>query len=152
MRIHRPLAVRWMKPTDLDRVVELDRQTHEEAHWNRSTLTSMMKTDGLVVLVHVRGAVDGYLAYRIEARHLEIIRVGVDPHQQRRGVGRALLGALGERVAENPRFNRLACSVSERDTSIHHWLKACGFRAVRVDRGCGVWGEDSYRFVRRRSM
>jgi ribosomal protein S18 acetylase RimI-like enzyme len=85
--------------------------------------------------------VAGYLFFRLEDRAIHLVRMGVDPADRRRGVGRGLIAFAQGYLSKKRRD--LIVDVHERDLQAQLFLRACGIRLVAIKRR---EGGDFYRF------
>lgn len=131
---------------------DTERLTHLDARAGHGPLASLvpaaLKQEGLLVVVATYdSATTGLLAYRPRRGYLEVVRVAVLPERQRQGVGAALLRRVFGFLKGMDR-DRLVANVPDDNLAAQLWLKACGFVALRVNRG-GPDGPDTYRMVKR---
>ncbi len=133
-----------MRPNDTRGVLELEEKTQAKPLSRRLLMSALAR--GYVVVVFDDDddhGVVGYAAYRAREADVELARVGVHPDYRRKGVGRALLSAIFNRLHLLDR-DRLTVWVSQWEKETHLWLSACGFKAVGIRRI--EPSQDTYRF------
>jgi len=87
-------------------------------------------------------------AWRPDPLSLELTHVHVAPEWRRRGVGRALLAKLDEKLSRSE--DCIHVTVPDAHLPVQLFLRAAGYKAVRVLRG-HYGSEDDYLMERRRS-
>jgi ribosomal-protein-alanine N-acetyltransferase len=100
---------------------------------------------GLVVTDYWSHQALGFCIYRRHKRYYELLSLAVHPHYRRRGLGKALLIKLCNKLCEK----RKAILLHVRQTNLNAQLffKACDFKAVKVlRRYYPDTREDAYRF------
>jgi ribosomal-protein-alanine N-acetyltransferase len=88
------------------------------------------------------GRIAGYMVYEFDAHCFRVCNLAVHPDCRRRGVGAGMLRALQQKLRRTGR-RLLVADVSETTLAAHLFLRACGLRAVAVER---CVGESYYRF------
>jgi GNAT superfamily N-acetyltransferase len=144
------LVIRKIAPTDLGYCVAIDAAcVGTEAAWTFQDLADYLawpEHGGQVALWDGRPV--GFLLYRADraTRRLHLTRMGVSPIWHRRRVGTRLVRRLREWLAAVPDVTLVAL-VHERQLGLQCFLRAVGFRAVRICRGCHDNGaSDAYLF------
>lgn len=152
--------IRWMIRRDLREVLEIDGAGFSTSPLGEEALLGLLRQRDVIGMVTEEvpawdgegptpdGPVLGFMVYRLEKSRLVLLRLAVHPAYRRQGVGRAMLAKLAGKLSSHRR-TRIALDVAEGNLAAQLWLKACGFTAVRVDRGAADDGTDSYRFVYR---
>jgi ribosomal protein S18 acetylase RimI-like enzyme len=117
--------------------------------WRRGELLDFLQ-DGLSsgVVAESEGRILGVLLFRIRCDEvvLPIVALVVDADYRRRGIGSLLLHGLGRNLSSID-SGRIEALVSERDLAAQLFLRANGFRVVRIDRQA-LDGDDGYLFQR----
>lgn len=150
MRLH----CRWMIRRDLPEVLEADSYYNARNPWLEEDFLHFLRKRNCIGMVVEQGErVVGFMVYELHKDHLELVRIAVHPTMND-GEAKVAVAAMLDRLAAKlsaHRRNRISLTVDERDTHIHHALKANGFEAVRVERGWWTDEDDSlhdgYRFV-----
>ncbi|MDR3638871.1 MAG: N-acetyltransferase [Isosphaeraceae bacterium] len=142
------VPVRWMIRDDVAAVLSIEGASFDRP-WGAAELLSALRTEGVVgVVAESGGCVAGFMVYAPRGRAIDVLRLAVAPGARRRGVGRQLLGRLAARLAPAGR-TRIALGVPERLLTAQLFLRACGFRAIAIERGeGGETREDVYVFER----
>lgn len=134
-----PIVVRRFVPGDLGAVVALwhrtttatytfipgeDRRTIEEA---RAAFSEWILPKCDLHVAECGGCVAGFLATNVGGggRHLYVDRIYVDPAQQRRGVGRALMD-----VAFDASPGRIRLHTHQENRGARRFYERLGFRAI----------------------
>lgn len=145
------MRLRWMIKYDLDRVMEVQEQSHMEVV-PRSILCRWLRESKVIGMVaeqeDYQGRKDfpviaGYLIYEVNRCSINIRHFRVSPEHQWKGVGRFMMDQLKRKLNEVRKVIRVC--IPERDLTAQLFLKACDFRAVSIERD---WrnDEDGYRF------
>jgi ribosomal-protein-alanine N-acetyltransferase len=87
---------------DLDRAAGLHRQAFEplgERPWTSRDMAELLASPGVAGLfLEVEGRADGFALWRTAADEAELLTIAVQSERRRHGLGRALLGAIVERL------------------------------------------------------
>jgi ribosomal-protein-alanine N-acetyltransferase len=144
------LTIRLMFNRDLARVLEIERRSPGE-HWTRKDFLPVFHaadTDGWVA--EADGRIVGFMIFQVQnaggSRLVVLRNIAVAPYWRRSGVGRAMLERLDEKLrgAED----RIQAVVAESNLPAQLFLRAAGYKAVRVLRG-HFGSEDGYLMERR---
>lgn len=135
--------MRWIVGRDLPAVEAIEVEAvGPGAAWAEIDLRRALSSRDVIGLVaeSPAGYVAGYVVYRLDEGAIEILRLGVDLHRRRQGVGRAMLdhvrGKLDRlRPVARPRRTRILAAAPDDRLDVHLWLAACGFEAVSISRG-----------------
>jgi ribosomal-protein-alanine N-acetyltransferase len=140
------VTIRPLVPADLPAVFGIERESFAVPWTEEDFRRELRLAIGLAADVELGGkALGGYLIFRRAPSGLWISNLAVDPRWRRIGVAGDLVQRLAaERVDGR---GRIAAHVGERNLSAQLFLRARGFRAVRVVRSCYAPGEDAYRFA-----
>jgi [ribosomal protein S18]-alanine N-acetyltransferase len=95
-----PPLVRPARTEDLDRIVELEKTCFSDP-WPRELLAYELTHPGSILLVALPeegNPVSGYVSFRHALGEAELLRLGVDPAERRRGIARALVEPGLERL------------------------------------------------------
>lgn len=142
MRVHQ----RWLIRRDYQEVLAIDRDGFDPP-WTEDEFLARLRqrtTIGMVAESFDRpGGEDwcpvvGFFVYTLHEGHVELHRIAVAPRYRRRGVGRAMLAKLSEKLSAHRRTSAVL-SVPDGNLAAHLWLRECGWRAEGVD-------EDEYLF------
>lgn len=137
------LYCRWLIHRDLPALAEIEESSFAD-HWSADDFRAWLTGKDNIGLVLEHGpAVVGYVLYQLKPRRLVLIRLAVHPDWRRHGAGRILANILRRKLQSHAR-RKVVADVCEYNTPGQLFLRACGFRAVRVDR-CD--GRSSYRMV-----
>jgi ribosomal-protein-alanine N-acetyltransferase len=142
--------LRRLTPGERDAVWAFARERHLGG-WSSEEFdrfAAQAATGGLLVQCGRRLA--GFLLYALHVEEVAVtlVAVHVAPAQRRRGIGSALLAELGRRL-QAAGMTRVHALVGERDLPAQLFLRANGFRAVRVLPAAFAGGaDDGYCFER----
>lgn len=132
--------VAWMIRAHLPAVLEIEKASYA-APWVEDDFIFAMRrrcTVGMVAEDVAMGDERGYIIYELEKHAFRVLKLGVDPRFRCRGVGAALLRKLTGKLSAERR-TAVTLEVSEKNLAAHLWLRACGFKAVGVDRARAVY-------------
>lgn len=140
---------RWMLRRDMEEILAIERASFR-VPWIEEDFRKMLGARDVVGQVaeglgEPESPVIGYVVYRLSPDGIELLNLAVHPEHRRRGIGRAIVGKLRDKL-HTQRRPRLAVEVEDRNLAGHLFFRACGLRAICVVRG--RYGEsDAYRFV-----
>lgn len=132
-----PATLRPLKPEDLERVVEIDRQTSgrlRRVFFEKRLEAALAHSAGFVTIAaEVDGVLSGFAIARLqngefgENSQIAILDViGVEPSSQHAGLGRQLLdGIIGDMRKRN--ITELRTQVDWNDRKIFQFFAAAGF-------------------------
>lgn len=132
----------------LTAITEIDTKSFERpksADWFRERFL-LPNEFGYTAILHQ--SVAGYIMYRTEKRYTIVTRLAVHPGWRQQGIARRLLDHLYDREVVNKGRERLEAIVGERCLAQQLFLRACGFRAVKVQKPVNHDGDDRYVFHR----
>ncbi|HEV3259978.1 MAG TPA: GNAT family N-acetyltransferase, partial [Gemmataceae bacterium] len=170
-------AVRWLIQRDLPAVVEIERQTAGYGWTEEDFRTALRSIRTVGQVAEVNDEVVGFVVYNIarqrrqveeyagsEARgpstarqtrgilcppvQIDLLNIGVAPAWQRRGIGRALLGRLEQKIERGG--GCLRAVVPEINLAVQLFLRQGGYKAVRILRG-HFGDRDGYLMARRQA-
>jgi ribosomal-protein-alanine N-acetyltransferase len=136
---------------DLGKVLEIERRG-PGPHWTRKDFLPVFHaadTDGWVA--EADGRIVGFVVFQVHnaggSRRVVLRHLAVAPYWRRSGVGRAMLERLDEKL--RAAGDRIQATVEESNLAAQLFLRAGGYKAVRVLRG-HFGGADGYLMERRR--
>lgn len=130
-------TVRPLKPEDLERVVELDRQTSGRSRrvfFEKRLEAALANSAGFITLAaEIDGVLSGFAIARLqngefgEDHQIAILDViGVEPSSQHAGLGHLLLDAITEHMRKR-NISELRTQVDWNDRKILQFFSAAGF-------------------------
>lgn len=136
MRVHQ----RWLIQRDFPEVLAIDRDGFDPPWTEEEFLTRLRQrtTIGMIAesLDPTEGKhwcpVVGFFIYTLHEHHVELHRIAVAPRYRRRGVGRAMLAKLNEKLSAHRRTSAML-SVPDDNLNAHLWLRACGWWAEGIE-------------------
>jgi len=94
------IQLRRLEPSDVPRIAELERELFGLSAWSEAMIAEELHAWGRWYVVAVASnrddgsSVVGYAGLWFDGEVTQVMTIGVDPTQQHRGIGRALLDAL----------------------------------------------------------
>ena len=139
------IEVRWMIRRDLRGVMAIESATGSGV--TEAEIVALLRERGTIGMVALSGDhVVGWMVYLLRSNTLDVLHLTVDPDWRRSGIGSQMIEKLRSRLIY-PRRPYLRIGVRESNLGAQLFLRACGLRAVRVDRGHHEdTGEDQYVF------
>jgi len=135
---------------DAGGVALLERQLFAGEAWPLSSVVAEIASAGRIVLVAVvDGEVVGYSVGMVAGEVVDLLRIGVAPSAQRRGLARSLLAALVDR-ATSAGAQRMLLEVSEENRPALALYAAEGF--TEVDRRPRYYRDGSTALVLQRRL
>ena len=134
------MHVRWMQPTDRNRIVEIEGVSCENP-WKHSDFSKVLSQAMYIGMVcEHRGRVVGFLIYGLYPMSLHIVNIATC--MPRQGVATSLITSLKTKIA-TPR-NRLTLEVRENNLGAQLFFRSVGFRAKMIIHDLYESGEDAY--------
>lgn len=137
--------LRWMIRRDIPAVLAIE-QASFTPHWDEEDFIHCLRQRNCIGMVaEVREQVAGYMIYELHKNRLHVLNFAVDPPHRRRGVGRAMIQKLFNKLSPLRRTS-IVLDVRETNLEAQKFYRACGFLATAVLRGHYIdTGEDAYR-------
>src|ERR1700761_2412792 len=91
------MTIRPAKPSDISRIIEIERAAHTAAHWQQADYAAMLADLGperIVLVVEERKNVLGYIVAQVATDEWEIENIVVADHARRRRLASRLLERL----------------------------------------------------------
>jgi ribosomal protein S18 acetylase RimI-like enzyme len=130
----RILHMRWMIESDLDAVLEIEKQGFVDP-WDENTFRQCLRIRSCIGMVMVYGNdVVGYMVYERHKRHIDVLNIAVRNEYRRMCVGSAMLDKLKTKMSVE-RISSLSLMVIDENLEAHLWLRSNGFRCTEVVRG-----------------
>ena len=123
----------WLMRRDMDEVLAIERHSFQYPWTEAEFLCALRQRNAIGKVVHVGVRVVAYAIYELRRDEIEIVNFAVAPEFRRRGAGRFLVGTLAEKCGPQRR-RRIVCNVCETNLVGHLFLRACGWRCVKVER------------------
>lgn len=121
----------WIVRGDLPQVLEIERASFAFP-WNEAELLEALLERGCVgVVAALHRQVTGFVLYETHPRSIEIVNLAVAPPMRRKGVGRAIVDFLKEKLPHGGR-NELRACVGDDSLEAQLFLQSQGFRATRI--------------------
>jgi ribosomal-protein-alanine N-acetyltransferase len=144
--VHAPLAplhIRWLCHRDLDDVAEIELFAFDDP-WCAEEFADFLKSRNRIGMVAEHDErVVGYMLYELLPHGIGLVNLAAAPWLARRKIGSQLLARLAGKLAQQRR-TEIFCRVAEANLPAQLFFRACGFRAIGVDRGwfAGRHGEE----------
>lgn len=141
--------IRWMSPRDLPLIMAIERRCFEFP-WSEDEFTRTLQRRNFVAMVAECGEqVVGFMIYELHKSRFHVHSLAVVPGARRRGVGRALLARLQDKLSLERRTH-IMTEVRGGNLGAHLFFKRIGFRAKAVLHNFyDECDEDAYLFVYR---
>jgi [ribosomal protein S18]-alanine N-acetyltransferase len=136
--VESPITIRRLAPSDADAILEIQFRCPELAQWSKrdyeeitegvtagwvgSKIANDPSSAGVAVIV-------GFITARVAADEIEILNLGVDPAERRRGVARSLLKAAFAWGVEN-HVRRAFLEVRASNVAAIQFYKTFGFQTA----------------------
>jgi ribosomal-protein-alanine N-acetyltransferase len=139
------IEVRIFEPSELDRVLAIERSSFGEDAWDQRLFRSFFrKCRDLFLVATVRGRVTGYTITCTGSRTAELASIAVDPRDRRRGVGQAMLNhTLAELRSRRVKTWRLMAS-TENESGMRFYDRY-GFCREKIVKGYYGPGRNAWR-------
>lgn len=142
------LQIRWLIRRDLVSVLDIETRSYRNPWSEEDFLTTLRAKNCIGMVIEKDKKIVGSMIYELYKSRLEIMNFTVDPEVRRRGVGRAMVQRLVDKLHQQRR-KCIGLYLRETNLDAQHFFKAVGFRALSVVRGYySDTGEDGYRMVR----
>lgn len=146
--------IRWMIQRDLPEICSIELRTAGPAErdsgrpWTEEGIRECLRSRNVIGMVaEGDGQIRGHMIYRLHRESIEILRLVVDPRNRQQDIGRLLLRKLVSKLSERGR-TRLCAPIPDWNLDGQLFLRACGFRANKVNRRALDDGAtDVYRMV-----
>jgi ribosomal-protein-alanine N-acetyltransferase len=139
-------VIRWLIRNDLDDVMAIELASFAEP-WAREDIHVALAQRNCIGCVYdVDQEIRGYMLYELQPGSLNIDNIAVHPDYRRQGIATALVQRLKDKLSQDRRTH-ITTMVSEHNTAAQLWLRACGFRCIRVHRAHFGQSHDGYEFV-----
>lgn len=125
-----PISLLWALPDDAAAIAALHAMLFPTA-WERDAIQALIEHPASLALVATRPGriVVGFIIAQIAADEAEILTIGVEPDQQRHGIGRQLVeGAARSAIRSEAR--RLFLDVADSNVAARALYASCGFAEI----------------------
>ena len=141
------LCIRWMIRADMARVLAIEEAGCPRPWGEEDMLRAMRQRSCFGMVIERDGEVMGHMLYDLAKVSFYVRRLVIADGDRRQGLGRALIEKLMGKLSRDRR-KAIIADVPESVLDGQLFLKAIGFRAVRVMRGYFAdEAEDGYRFA-----
>jgi len=138
------IQIRWMIRRDMPLVFEIDEKSSPHP-WSEEDFSRQLRRRNCIGMVaEHNNQIVGFMIYELHKASLHVLNFAVHPAVRHRRVGQQMIAKLVDKLSQQRR-ERIDLLVRESNLSSQFFLKAMGFRAVKVLRG--YWddsGEDAY--------
>lgn len=145
------LKVRWALQSDLRRMIDIEKKCFD-IPWDTEDFKFALGQKNTIAMVLTKNdLVIGHVIYQLGLKDIIIVNMAISPKYQRQGYGRYLVKFVTDKLLLTPpsetKRERVSLMVSDTNLSAHLFLKAIGFKAVKVEvNGFGP-NHDGYHFV-----
>ncbi|GGM74450.1 ribosomal-protein-alanine acetyltransferase [Thermogymnomonas acidicola] len=124
------VAVRPYRDSDFEAIVEIERLSFPVGAYSRRMLRHMLNEEGSRTLVYEDGRVLGYItAIPLDTVSFDVESIAVLPEAQGRGIGRQLLSAVEELMAQEG-FTVSILEVREKNSGAIRFYQNMGYRII----------------------
>lgn len=126
--------IRWLIKRDLQDVLAIEAASFRPS-WDEAEFRRLLRARNMMGLVatDARNTPIGFVLYQLRQYQIRIVRLAVHPAYRRIGIGTDMVERLKDKLT-NQRRDHMRVDVPESDLGAQLFLRACGFRAVRVER------------------
>lgn len=140
------IQIRWLIRRDMSAVLNIEYASFPNPWTDDDFISCLKQRHCIGMIAEVDFKVVGYMVYELHKNRLHVLNFAVDPKCRRMGVGRAMVERLVDKLSQQRR-NEIALVLRESNLSAQQFFRACGFKAVSVDRGVYEdTDEDGYQF------
>ena len=146
--MHKPYAIRRVRPADLDRIMEIERASFGADAYDRNLFAEYTRKCGDLFLVAERA--EKVWAYLLTCRRpgafgnrAEVVSLAVDPAVRGRGVASALMKSCLRRLRLRG-ISRLALMVKVTNARARAFYRRYAFKKIRIVRGYYEDGQDGW--------
>lgn len=142
-RVH----IRWMIQRDMPEILAIENASF--AHpWCEEEFLRVRRQRNCIGMVAEHGErIVGFMVYELRKGRIELLRLATHRDFRHHGVGRQMIDKLVGKL-DGQHWHRIGIFVRESNLAAQLFLRACGLRAARVDRGrFADTGEDAYRMT-----
>ena len=126
-------VLREMNLADMDAVMRIEQRVH--AHpWTRGNFTDALKSDCVCKVYEVEGEMLGYFVFMPAVDEAQLLNISIAAEQQRKGLGRKLLGEIME-MARGMNMRRLLLEVRPSNGAALALYRDAGFCEIGLRRG-----------------
>lgn len=125
--------MREMTPADLDAVLAIE-QSVQHYPWTRGQFADSLNAGHWCQIDEADGGLRGYAILMAAVDEVELLTIGVAASQQRKGLGRAMLGEMLE-LARERNMRRVFLEVRPSNTAAVSLYRSAGFAEVGLRRG-----------------
>lgn len=129
-----PVTMRWLIRADLPAVAAIDAASFSEPWSADELLAAIRTTGGSGAVAEDDEDVVGFVIYDLQPARIVVRRLAVTPAFRRRGIGRALLDRVRERLYSSGDRRSIYLEVPEDSLSGQLWLRSLGVPCVRIRR------------------
>lgn len=146
------LDIRFLIRRDMPQVLAIEQASFPSPWYEEDFLHQLRQRSTIGIVMERRNEaghaeVIAYAIYGLHKHYSEILNFAVHPDHRRQGVGSLLCEDIMRRLVNGR--TRAVAYVADHNLVAHLFWRACGFRAVGIDRD--RWeGADAYKFVRRK--
>ena len=140
-----PLTLTYLSDQKIPRAYAIERTCQAEP-WDPDSFERTLRHKSVIgTVAEHRGKVVGYMVYGFREHQIELLRIGVLPAQQRRGVGSEMVARLLTKLRPDER-PQICTIVPEESLGVQLFLRRWGFRATSI--AAHHFGDDQngYRF------
>lgn len=126
-------AIRWLVRRDMAAVLTIEQECFEY-QWTEEDFLSCLRVReciGMVAENRADGQIVGFMIYQLEKPRIRLLNFAVAQFWQRRGVGRAMVRRLKDKLSQQRR-KEIALEVRETNLDAQRFFRSQGFKAIGV--------------------
>lgn len=116
----------------IDKISELESQLFPDDNWTAESIADLLQQDiNQVMVLQDNDKLLGYCLYQVVFEKAEILRIGVNPSLQNKGIGTQIFNNLLEVLAQK-NVENLMLEVREDNHNAIHFYQKQGFSTIHV--------------------
>lgn len=127
------MHIRWLIRMDLDRVLEIERTSSSSPWTEDEFLQTLRGRNNIGMVIEHEQEIVGFMIYRLNRGYIQLLNMAISPDHRHEGAGKAMIDKLIGKLPVQRR-TRLVVTVPESDLGAHLFLKACGLKAVDIEK------------------
>ena len=130
------VRIRKIRPSDIDRIIEIERSWHHLSHWSEDSYYRLVNDDGFTAsfLAEVEDAggrpfIAGFVIFHVAGTNCEVYNIAVDARHARTGIGKQLMTTV---VNESVRryASKVLLEVRKSNTNAIRFYEGFGFKVL----------------------
>lgn len=127
------MRLREMNLADMDAIMRIEQRVHAHS-WTRGNFTDALKSDCVCKVYEAEGTMLGYVVLMPAVDEAQLLNISIAVEQQRKGLGRKLLGETME-IARGMNMRRMLLEVRPSNVAALGLYRVAGFCEIGLRRG-----------------